>query len=140
MYRIIIDRDRCIGCLACVTACIIVHESESGDARNKVVIDCETKPAPVFCRHCEHPECVYTCQTGAMKKNSVTGYVEHDVKKCVHCFNCIMSCPFGILKSDSVYQKEIMKCNMCTHRTKDLIGNPMCVEKCPMKAISFEEV
>lgn len=140
MYRIIIDRNRCIGCLACVAACIIVHESESGDARNKVVIDCETKPAPVFCRHCTYPECVYTCQSGAMKKDSDTGYVVHDPKKCVQCFNCIMSCPYGILKADSVYGKEIMKCNMCTHRAKDKIGSPMCVEKCPMHAISFEEV
>ena len=27
MYRIKIDRDRCIGCLTCVTACVVSHES-----------------------------------------------------------------------------------------------------------------
>ena len=72
MYRIKIDRSRCIGCLTCVTACIVSHETESGDARNRVVIDSETKPAPIFCRHCERPECTYTCMTGAMKKNPET--------------------------------------------------------------------
>ena len=67
MYRIKIDRSRCIGCLTCVTACVVSHQTESGDARNRVTIDSETKPAPIFCRHCNRPECVYTCMTGAMK-------------------------------------------------------------------------
>lgn len=49
MYRIRIDRKRCIGCLTCVTACVVSHESS--DARNRVVIDSETRPAPIFCRH-----------------------------------------------------------------------------------------
>ena len=47
MYRIRIDRERCIGCLTCVTACVVSHETESGDARNRVVIDSETTPAPI---------------------------------------------------------------------------------------------
>ncbi len=53
MKRIKIDRSRCIGCLTCVTACVVSHQSESGDARNRVTIDSGTKPAPIFCRHCE---------------------------------------------------------------------------------------
>ena len=53
MYRIKIDRSRCIGCLTCVTACVVSHEMESTDARNRVTIDSETQPAPIFCRHCE---------------------------------------------------------------------------------------
>ena len=36
MYRIKIDRGRCIGCLTCVTACVVSHENQSGDARNRV--------------------------------------------------------------------------------------------------------
>lgn len=27
MYRIKIDRDRCIGCLTCVTACVVSQDS-----------------------------------------------------------------------------------------------------------------
>lgn len=88
MYRIKIDRSRCIGCLTCVTACVVSHETESGDARNRVTIDSDTKPAPIFCRHCERPECVYTCMTGAMKKNPVTGYVEYDKEQCASCYMC----------------------------------------------------
>ena len=53
MYRIKIDRDRCIGCLTCVTACVVSHESS--DARNRVVIDSQSKCAPIFCRNCDRP-------------------------------------------------------------------------------------
>ena len=140
MYRISINRDRCIGCLNCVAACVISHESESQDARNRVVIDSETKASPIFCRHCEKPECVYTCMTGAMKKNALTGYVEYDKRQCASCFMCIMACSYGVLKADSIHQKEIMKCNMCVHLSNDEIGAPYCVEKCPMRAITFAEV
>ena len=100
MYRIKIDRSRCIGCLTCVTACVVSHES--CDARNRVVIDSESKCAPIFCRHCEKPECVYTCMTGAMHKNPDTGFVEYDKEKCASCYMCIMACPYGVLKSDRV--------------------------------------
>ena len=47
---------------------------------------------------------------------------------------------YGILKYDSIDHKEIMKCNMCVHRSEDGQANPMCVEKCPMGAITLEEV
>lgn len=140
MYRISIDRSKCIGCLTCVTACIVSHESDSSDSRNRVVIDSETRPAPIFCRHCARPECVYTCMTGAMHKNPVTGYVEYDKNQCASCYMCIMSCPYGVLKYDRLRQKEILKCNMCVHRNEDGSPNPMCVEKCPMHAITLTEV
>ena len=120
---------------------MVSHETESGDARNRVVIDSETTPAPIFCRHCNKPECTYTCMTGAMHKNPETGFVEYDKDHCASCYMCIMSCPYGILKYDSIHHKEIMKCNMCVHRSEDgKTPKPMCVEKCPMHAITLEEV
>lgn len=138
MQRIKIDREKCIGCLTCVTACIVAHEST--DARNRVVIDSETKPAPIFCRHCGQPECSYTCMTGAMRKNASTGFVEYDAKHCASCYMCVMACSYGVLKSDRILGQEIMKCNMCVHRSKDGSPLPMCVEKCPMDAIELERV
>jgi len=138
MKRIKIDRSKCIGCLTCVTACVISHES--CDSRNRVTIDSKTKVAPIFCRHCDKPECVYTCMTGAMSKNKETEYVEYNKERCASCYMCIMACPYGVLKSDRIEHKEIMKCNMCVHRTENNEPKPICVEKCPMSAITLEEV
>lgn len=135
MKRIKIDRSKCIGCLTCVTACMTSHEQP--DSRNRIVSDSENKFAPIFCRHCEEPECTFTCMTGAMHKNPETGYVEYDKEHCASCYMCIMACPYGVLKADALRYKEIMKCDMCSHRGE---CGPMCVEKCPMSAITFEEV
>ena len=134
MYRIKIDRSRCIGCLTCVTACVVSHESN--DARNRVVIDSEGKCAPIFCRHCDEPECASSCMSGALSKNPETGMVEYDEKRCAGCFMCVMNCPFGVLKPDTSTRSRIIKCDFC----KDSGGEPSCVKACPKKAIWIEEV
>ena len=56
MKRIKIDRDKCVGCLTCTTACIVSHDAE--DTRSRITIDSNGKYAPIFCRHCDRPECV----------------------------------------------------------------------------------
>lgn len=136
MKRIKIDRKKCVGCLTCVTACCVAHNSS--DSRNRITIDSQKKPTPIFCRHCDLPECVFTCMTGAMSKNSDTGYVEYNKEQCASCYMCIMACPYGVLKSDSLTHKEIMKCDMCSFEGKE--ADPECVKRCPMEAITFEEV
>lgn len=75
--------------------------------------------------------------TGAMSKNQETGIVGYDKSRCASCFMCIMACPYGVLKADSENSKEIMKCDMCQHTES---GRPQCVERCPMSAITLEEV
>ena len=134
MKRIAIDRSKCIGCLTCVSACITAHEDP--DSRNRVVIDSLNKAAPVFCRHCSQPECVYTCMTGAMTLDDATGFSAHNEKQCVQCGMCIMACPYGVLKQDRLGSGRIMKCDMCGFRPQ----GAACVEKCPMGAITLAEV
>ena len=133
MERIKIDRDNCVGCLTCTTACIVAHDSE--DTRSRITIDSSGKYTPIFCRHCDRPECVYTCMTGAMSKNKETGLVEYNKEHCASCYMCVMACPYGVLKADSRVHKEIMKCDNCKAQ-----GTPQCVAKCPMGAITLEEV
>ena len=133
MERIKIDRDTCVGCLTCTTACIVAHDSE--DTRSRITIDSSGKYTPIFCRHCDRPECVYTCMTGAMSKNKETGLVEYNKEHCASCYMCVMACPYGVLKADSRVHKEIMKCDNCKAQ-----GTPQCVAKCPMGAITLEEV
>ena len=133
MKRIKIDRDKCVGCLTCTTACIVSHDAE--DTRSRITIDSNGKYAPIFCRHSDRPECGYSCMTGALSKNKETGLVEYDKNRCASCYMCIMACPYGVLKADKRRQKEIMKCDACKDK-----GSPQCVAKCPMAAITLEEV
>lgn len=132
--RIKIDRSKCVSCLTCVSACMVENESE--ESRNRVVISSDKKPTPVFCRHCDLPECVYTCMSGAMRKDVETGLVTYDKDRCASCYMCVMSCPYGVLREDARTKKEILKCNMCM----DNPNGPSCVAKCPMGAITLEEV
>lgn len=133
MKRIKIDRKKCIGCLTCTTACIVSHGSE--DTRSRIAINSEGRYSPIFCRHCDRPECVYTCMTGAMSKNKETGLVEYNKDHCASCYMCVMACPYGVLKADNRTKKEIMKCDGC-----EAHGTAQCVERCPMAAITLEEV
>ena len=135
MKRIKIDRSKCIGCLTCVTACVVSHDS--CDSRNRVTIDSKTKAAPIFCRHCDRPECVYTCMTGAMHKNKENGFVEYDKNRCASCYMCIMACPYGVLKMDYQTNREVMKCDMCLTVKEQ---TPQCAAKCPMGALTLQEV
>lgn len=135
MERINIDRSKCISCLTCVSACRFSHDEI--DSRNRVVMSSDGVNSPIFCRHCDQPECVYTCMTGSMYIDSETGYVQYDKDHCASCYMCIMACPYGVLKADSIVGKEIKKCDMCVNHAS---GTAQCVDNCPMGAIFLTEV
>lgn len=86
----------------------------------------------VSCRHCEEPLCVKGCITGAMTIEN--GVISIDKEKCVGCYTCILSCPFGAVMPSN--DGAIQKCELCT---KNAHGEPVCVQGCPNKAIVFEE-
>lgn len=135
MIRIKIDRKKCIGCLTCTTACIAAHDGH--DTRNHITIDDKRRYAPIFCRMCDKPECVYTCMSGAMRKDLETGLVLYDESRCAHCYMCIMACPYGVLKMDQELDWIVMKCDMCRSTTYE---GPQCTANCPTGAITLKEV
>lgn len=144
MKRIMIDQEQCDGCLGCAVACMAGHsktgvsiddldmEDADNASRNSIRVDSEGRYAPIFCRHCDEPECALTCITGAMHKNEVTGIVQYDADKCAACFMCVMSCPFGVLKPNAGHT-AVVKCDFCD-------GDPRCVKECPKHAITVMEV
>lgn len=146
MSRIMIDRSLCKGCLNCTLACMAEHnekgksifdldlEDSRNESRSYIALDSEGGVAPIFCRHCDEPECVAACMSGAMTKDSSTGIVKYNKDKCASCFMCVMSCPFGVLKADDTNKKVILKCDLCNGREI-----PRCVENCPSRAISLSK-
>ncbi|MDR0363303.1 MAG: 4Fe-4S dicluster domain-containing protein, partial [Planctomycetota bacterium] len=134
MKRIFIDRDKCQGCLGCAVACMAEHNpagksvydldmaSRENVIHNNVLLDAAAKPTPVFCRHCDDPDCVRACMSGAMTKDPATGRVAHDAERCASCYMCVMSCPYGVLKVDMATRRTIRKCDYCGDRE-----SPRCV-------------
>jgi len=147
MKRIMIEADKCDGCKNCSVACMQSHTEGSTyydldladpllESRNTILLDSQDKYIPLFCRHCDSPECVKSCMSGAMAKDPETGHVRYDVDKCGQCFMCVMNCPYGVLKPDRVSRSYIVKCDFCLEHDEE----PNCVKMCPTKAIYVEAV
>jgi carbon-monoxide dehydrogenase iron sulfur subunit len=148
MKRIFIDQDKCDGCKNCTVACMQAHRESPGtvydldlldpknEARHQIVANGKGGYIPVFCRHCAVPDCVGACMSGALKKDSATGHIQWEEKRCGTCFMCVMSCPYGNVKPDRVTRSKILKCDFCKNDNED----PNCVKACPKKAIHVEEV
>jgi len=142
MNRVMIDAEKCDGCKNCSVACMQAHRSNPGsiydldltDPANEsknYILQRNDKYIPLFCRHCDEPECANSCVSGAMKKDPETGIVSYDEDQCASCFICVMSCPFGVLKPDRATRSTVVKCDLCIN---DKEGQN-CVRACPKKAI-----
>ena len=148
MKRIMIEIDKCDGCKNCSAACIQGHREDDGDiytlnlcdprneSRNFIKLDDEGKYVPIFCRHCEDPECAMSCMSGALAKDPESGHVYYDEEICGACFMCVMNCPYGVPKPDRATRDKVIKCDFC----RDDPEGPNCVRMCPKKAIHVEEV
>ncbi len=150
MKRILIDMDKCDGCLNCSIACMQAHRADhktssvydldltdtANESRNTILLDSQEHYIPLFCRHCDEPECVKACMSGAMTKDENSGQVCYDEDKCGACFMCVMNCPYGVLKPDDNERKRVIKCDFC----EDDEEGPNCVRACPTGAIYIEEV
>ncbi len=144
MKQIMIDVDRCNGCLTCTLACAAAHSlsktivgamQEKSPSRIQI-LSAKGKVVPLMCRHCAEPACVVACMSGAMKKDPKTGIVtnEGNEQECVGCWMCIMACPYGAIKQHP-HENIALKCDKCKDREV-----PACVEACHEKALTFVEI
>ncbi|ADJ26293.1 4Fe-4S ferredoxin iron-sulfur binding domain protein [Dehalogenimonas lykanthroporepellens BL-DC-9] len=138
--KIYIRKEVCIGCGLCRVYCatqhsdskdiIKAHRKESPKAVPRLKVERQNETSfSVPCRHCDEPWCVYSCLTGAMSKDPVTGVVTSDPDKCIGCWTCVVSCPNGALVKDKL-TKVIRKCDLCPD-----LDVPACVANCPNEAI-----
>lgn len=141
MKRIYVNEKWCLGCHLCEYYCAFANSGERDMAKAlKGVqisprIQVEEKDGVSFavsCRHCDDPFCVKSCITGAL--HLVDGVIEADKERCVGCYTCILTCPYGcVMPSEN---GVIQKCELCLTNSN---GQPACVQHCPNQAIVFEE-
>ena len=136
------NEERCLGCHLCEFYCAFANsgETEMFKAfrlnRNAVPrIQAEGVNGINFavpCRHCDDPLCMKNCIAGAISKTD--GVVKIDPGKCVGCFTCVLSCPYGRIVPDKDGHSAL-KCELCTANG----GTPACVQNCINGAIVFED-
>jgi len=145
MKKIIANEEVCIGCRLCEVWCLVQH-SKSKDImkafkretpRPIARLHVEEEGAESFavqCQHCEEPDCVYSCISGAMYIDEETGTVQHDPEKCVGCWTCIMVCHRGAIIRDERQNRIAAKCDLCAE-----LEIPACVANCPNEALVLVE-
>ena len=140
MKRVYVNEKWCLGCRLCEYNCAFAQSGAKDMARAlkgvkiRPNIRVESKDGISFavsCRHCKEPLCVKGCITGALK--IVDEVITADKEKCVKCYTCILSCPFGAISPSE--DGAINKCELCVKQG----GKPACVAGCHNNAIVFEE-
>lgn len=137
---LIVDLDRCIGCLSCTVACQVLHGAPAECRRMNVhrIGPFGAFPVlsmyflPVMCQHCERPPCLDVCPTGATQKNG-DGLVLVEEDDCNGCGDCVEACPF---QARCVNPQRLLaeSCDHCMGLMPEA-GQPVCAATCAAGAI-----
>lgn len=97
----VMDLEKCDGCLQCVGACKQVYSLPDGVFWIYVLAFKEPdRPEDVnllvrTCQHCSNAPCVKVCPTGARHRRD-DGLVLTDYDVCFGCRYCQVACPYGV--------------------------------------------
>ncbi len=130
---LIIDPEKCTGCLQCEMACSLEHTGEFNPARSRIRIfefEHGLHNVPYACTQCEAAWCLHACPVDAIGISALTGAREVDESTCVGCRVCIAACPYGTLAFNPQTGK-VDKCDLCG-------GDPKCASVCPTDAIGYD--
>ena len=131
---IIIDHDKCTGCLMCAQACSLVKTGTFNPAAARIrIVDWEESGAtdPIVCQHCAEPVCIPACPESAISKDPAGGIVRIDPEACINCATCRKICPYAGPVYSAI-EKRVVLCDHCG-------GEPTCVSVCPTGALQYEE-
>jgi Fe-S-cluster-containing dehydrogenase component/CRP-like cAMP-binding protein len=101
---LVMDMDLCVRCGNCSLACHKVH-GQSRLLRRGIHIERPKKLgstssqhvlSPSVCLHCQDPECLTGCPTGAIGRFS-NGQIDIDPKTCIGCGDCATQCPYNAI-------------------------------------------
>lgn len=136
-----INMTACIGCRTCQIACKDKNDLPVGILYRRVrSFETGKYPNPGYyhytesCHHCDKPQCVKICPTGAMRI-AEDGTVQQKKSICIQCKYCITSCPYGIPQYNEK-EHTISKCDSCKD-LRDRGLNPACVNACVMRCIEW---
>jgi Fe-S-cluster-containing dehydrogenase component/CRP-like cAMP-binding protein len=101
---LVMDMDKCVRCGNCSMACHQVHGQSRllrrgihierpknyGGVSSKEVL------VPSVCMHCQDPECLTGCPTGAIGRFN-NGQIDIDPKTCIGCGDCATQCPYNAI-------------------------------------------
>lgn len=133
MKRILVDVNRCSGCRQCEMVCSFNSENKFGSSISKITVIKEDNfglDLPIVCWHCNPCKAMKNCPTEALERNE-EGLVFVNEKKCIGCEKCLATCTIGAIKLHPK-RKTPLICNQCG-------GKPLCVQKCPTKALTYIE-
>jgi Fe-S-cluster-containing dehydrogenase component len=163
---LVIDLDTCVGCHACAVNCKEwntgghsaplpdtdpygkepdgvwfnrIHSYEAGCGSTSKTVN-----FPRSCLHCEEPQCVTVCPTGASYKRAEDGIVLVNADICIGCKLCSWACPYGAREFDE--DAGVMKkCTLCIDRIynetlPEAEREPACVATCPSRARHFGDL
>jgi Fe-S-cluster-containing dehydrogenase component/CRP-like cAMP-binding protein len=101
---LVMDMDLCVRCGNCSLACHKMH-GQSRLLRRGIHIERPVRPnsastqhvlSPSVCMHCQDPECLTGCPTGAIGRFS-NGQIDIDPKTCIGCSDCATQCPYNAI-------------------------------------------
>lgn len=141
----VFDRDRCVGCNACVVACQQNYSMPPENKLNWVNVEVEgefpnvsIEFVPQLCAHCNNPVCLEVCPVEGATFKTEEGYVLVNEDLCIGCTACVKKCPYGARSMNQDNNKAV-KCTFCS----DIVehgGVPVCVNTCPTKCRIFGDL
>jgi Fe-S-cluster-containing dehydrogenase component/CRP-like cAMP-binding protein len=101
---LVMDMDKCVRCGNCSMACHQVHGQSRllrrgihiGRVKNHGGVSSEQILVPSVCMHCQDPECLTGCPTGAIGRFE-NGQIDIDPKTCIGCGDCATQCPYNAI-------------------------------------------
>jgi carbon-monoxide dehydrogenase iron sulfur subunit len=140
--QLFVRPERCVGCHACEMACAVAHSHsrtlpgailESPRPVRRIFVESAGgAKGPIHCRQCVDAPCAGVCPTGALARDPATERVQYYRNKCISCFQCMMACPFGVIRADAEV-RSVIRCDLCPDREL-----PACAEACRTGAIRWQ--
>ncbi|HJZ69988.1 MAG TPA: cyclic nucleotide-binding domain-containing protein [Blastocatellia bacterium] len=101
---LVMDMDLCVRCGNCSMACHKIHGQSRLLRRGIHLTRLEAPKAgaiqsvlsPAVCMHCQDPECLTGCPTGAIGRFEF-GQIDIDPKTCIGCGDCASQCPYNAI-------------------------------------------